>query len=256
MKRYSLLTIVLFSTAGTALWAAPAMAPDMPDLNLPAEEEVVQVAPKPTPAPARPAVSQTSRKSGQKEEVIAVTNFTVKRQDEYVETMTPKLPPLPALPSEEELMAQDAAANPEVEKKTENKPAEEKENNPFKLVYRPNVDRDPTLSPDDLLLLQHRREEEKRRIEEERKRKAEAERRRLAELQRQRQLELERLKDPSREIRGRIRINGIIGQEVFIGDKVYTVGKTVLGARIVSVQPDGVVFLYKGQRFTKKIQLQ
>jgi hypothetical protein len=106
------------------------------------------------------------------------------------------------------------------------------------------------------LLLRHREEERQRALEAERQRKIEAERRRLAELERQRQLELERLRDPSREVRGKIRISGIIGQEVFIGDKVYTVGKSVLGARIVSVQPDAVVFTYKGQKFTKKVQLQ
>ena len=125
-----------------------------------------------------------------------------------------------------------------------------------KVVYNPRSDRDPTLSPDDTLLLRHREEERQRALEAERQRKIEAERRRLAELERQRQLELERLRDPSREVRGKIRISGIIGQEVFIGDKVYTVGKSVLGARIVSVQPDAVVFTYKGQKFTKKVQLQ
>ena len=95
-----------------------------------------------------------------------------------------------------------------------------------------------------------------RAIELERQRKIEAERRRLAELERQRQLELERLRDPSREVRGKIRVNGIIGQEVFIGSKVYTVGKSVHGARIVQVLPDAVVFMYKGQKFTKKVQLK
>jgi hypothetical protein len=106
------------------------------------------------------------------------------------------------------------------------------------------------------LLLKHREEERLRAIELEKQRKIEAEKRRLAELERQRQLELERLRDPSREIRGKIHINGIIGQEVFIGDKVYTVGKSVLGAKIISIQPDAVVFLYKGQKFTKKVTLK
>ena len=84
----------------------------------------------------------------------------------------------------------------------------------------------------------------------------EEERRRLAEIERQRQLELERLRDPSREIRGRIHVNGIIGQEVFIGSKVYTVGGTVLGAKIVEILPDSVIFVYKGQRFTRKVELK
>ena len=124
------------------------------------------------------------------------------------------------------------------------------------MSFNPSTDRDPTLSPDDTLLLKHREEERLRAIELERQRKIEAERRRLAELERQRQLELERLRDPSREVRGKIRVNGIIGQEVFIGSKVYTVGKSVHGARIVQVLPDAVVFMYKGQKFTKKVQLK
>ena len=128
---------------------------------------------------------------------------------------------------------------------------------PQKLVqYNPPTDRDPTLSPDDTLLLKHREEERLRALEAERQRKLAEERRRLAELERQRQLELERLRDPSREVRGKIRVSGIIGQEVFIGNRIYTVGKSVYGARIVKVLPESVVFTYKGQQFTKKVDLQ
>lgn len=122
--------------------------------------------------------------------------------------------------------------------------------------YNPPTDRDPTLSPDDTLLLKHREEERLRALEAERQRKIDEERRRLAELERQRQLELERLRDPSREVRGKIRVNGIIGQEAFIGNKIYSVGQSVLGARIVSIQPDAVVFTYKGQQFTKRVELK
>ena len=106
------------------------------------------------------------------------------------------------------------------------------------------------------MLLKHREEERLRALEAERQRKIDEERRRLAELERQRQLELERLRDPSREVRGKIRVNGIIGQEAFIGNKIYSVGQSVLGARIVSIQPDAVVFTYKGQQFTKRVELK
>ncbi len=122
--------------------------------------------------------------------------------------------------------------------------------------YNPPTDRDPTLSPEDTLLLKHREEQRLRALEAERRRKIEEERRRLAELERQRQLELERLRDPSREIRGKIRVSGIIGQEAFIGNRIYSVGQTILGARIVEVRPDSVVFTYKGQRFIKKVDLK
>lgn len=125
-----------------------------------------------------------------------------------------------------------------------------------RVEYNPPTDRDPTLSPDDTLLLRHREEERLRALEAERQRKLDEERRRLEELERQRQWELELLRDPSRLIRGRIRVNGIIGQEAFIGNKIYSVGDSVLGARIVEVRPDAVVFVYKGQRFTRPVELK
>ncbi len=129
-------------------------------------------------------------------------------------------------------------------------------NNTPQVVYNPPTDRDPTLSPDDTLLLRHREEERLRALEAERQRKLDEERKRLEELERQRQWELELLRDPSRLIRGRIRVNGIIGQEAFIGNKIYSVGDSVLGARIVEVRPDAVVFVYKGQRFTRPVELK
>lgn len=135
-------------------------------------------------------------------------------------------------------------------------PAQAAETKTPLVQYNPPTDRDPTLSPDDALLLKHQEEERLRALEAERRRKMEAERRRLAELERQRQLELERLRDPSREVRGRIRVSGIIGQEVFIGNRIYSVGQTILGARIVEVRPDSVVFTYKGQRFIKNVDLK
>ena len=69
-----------------------------------------------------------------------------------------------------------------------------------------------------------------------------------------RQLELARLKDPTREVRNRIHIGGIIGKEVFIGSKVYTIGNRVLGAKIVEVRPDEVVFSYKGHKFVRRMK--
>ena len=191
---------------------------------------------------------------------IAVTNSSINK-DEYVEKINPdlsKLAPLPTMKDFEE--AQQAAL--QAEQQAELEAAREKElalaeaQKNKKVVYKPISDRDPTLSPDDALLLKGRLEQRRREKEAEQRRKAEAERRRIAELERQRQLELDRLRDPSREIRGKIKISGIVGKEVFIGSKVYTVGQSVLGAKIIAIQPDGVVFMYKGQRFTKKVKLQ
>ena len=111
-----------------------------------------------------------------------------------------------------------------------------------RVVYNPKSRRDPTLSPDDFLLLQFREQQRLAAIEAERQRKLAEER-------------LARIKDPTREVRNRIKIGGIIGQEVFIGSKIYTVGKSIYGARIVEVRPDSVVFSYKGHKFVRKMQL-
>ena len=124
-----------------------------------------------------------------------------------------------------------------------------------KVVYNPKNHRDPTLSPDDFLLLQYREQQRLAALEAERQRKLAEERRRREEAERLRQLELARIKDPTREVRNKIRVTGIIGEEVFIGDKIYTIGKSIYGARIVEVRPEEVVFSYKGHKFVRKVQL-
>lgn len=125
-----------------------------------------------------------------------------------------------------------------------------------RVVYNPKNRRDPTLSPDDFLLLQFREQKRLAALEAERQRKLAEERRKREEAERQRQLELARIKDPTREVRNKIKIGGIIGQEVFIGSRIYTVGKSIYGARIVEVRPDEVVFTYKGHKFVRKVQLK
>lgn len=124
-----------------------------------------------------------------------------------------------------------------------------------RVVFNPKTQRDPTLSPDDYLLLQYREQQRLAAIEAERQRKLAEERRRREEAERLRQLELERIKDPTREVRNKIRVSGVIGQEVFIGNKIYTIGNTIFGARVVEVHPDYVIFSYKGHRFRRNVQL-
>lgn len=133
------------------------------------------------------------------------------------------------------------------------KQVKEEEN---KIVYNPKVQRDPTLSPDDFLLLQYRKRQQLAAEEAERQRKLAEERRKREEAERARQLELALIKDPTIAVRDKIRVSGIIGKEVFIGNKIYTIGKTIRGAKIVDVRNDEVVFLYKGHKFTKKVQLR
>ena len=121
--------------------------------------------------------------------------------------------------------------------------------------FQLNKPQDPMLSPDDILLLEHREKQRLAALEAERKRKEEEERKRLAEEERKRQWELALLKDPSILIRDKIHIGGIIDKEVLIGGKLYTIGNTYMGAKIVAVDPDSVTFLYKGHRFVKKVKL-
>jgi len=124
-----------------------------------------------------------------------------------------------------------------------------------KVVFNPKNQRDPTLSPDDVLLMEHREKQRLAALAAERKRQEEEARRRALEEEKKRAWELYLLKHPEAEVKNKIRIGGIVGQEVFIGSKIYTVGNTVYGARIVAVSPDSVVFSYKGRKFVRKIQL-
>ena len=151
------------------------------------------------------------------------------------------------IPASEE---KEAFVTPREDVKTE---VVKKEKKP-KVEYRPKNRRDPTLSPDDVLLLQFREQQRLAALEAERQRKLAEERRKREEEERLRQLELARIKDPTREVRNKIRIDGIVGQEVFIGDKVYTVGNKIFGARITEVNPDEVVFSYKGHKFVRKMK--
>ncbi len=256
-------------------WAAD-FAPAVPDLNLPSEETVaplpveepvaVEEVPAPVPAPvAAPKKSPAKKAARPRSPKTAQATLAEKLK---AEAPTAEVPAAEApaaaevvAPKEEAPVAQEAEVVAPETAKEDFVPARETTaaapaKKAVKVTYAPSTDRDPTLSPSDIATIKRREADRLRAIEMEKQRKLEAEKRRLAELERLRQLELERLRDPSKEIRGKIRINGIIGQEVFIGNKVYTVGGTVLGAKIVSVQPEGVVFLYKGQKFTKKVQLK
>ena len=296
MIKLRLLAVSLFCFSFQPLWAVSALAPALPDLMLPAETQDQPAAPvaaaeTATPVPA-PSAPQKSRAAKKRSSVPAVTNTVSKVNTEEISvenllppsaqpltlaqapasapisapaetTMMPEAlpasvpadtvsaPSLPAQPVSAVPAAEEAVLVPAV-------PVQEAAAAPKEplVQFNPPTDRDPTLSPDDALLLKHREEERLRALEAERQRKLEEERRRLAELERQRRLELERLRDPSREIRGRIRVSGIIGQEAFIGNRIYSVGQTILGARIVEVRPDSVVFVYKGQRFIKNVDLK
>ncbi len=132
---------------------------------------------------------------------------------------------------------------------------------PREAIVKPQVSfslqnqRDPMLSPDDILLIRHREQQRMAAEAAERRRQAEAEKKRLAEEERRRQWELALIKDPTIIIRNQIHISGLIDKEVLIEGKLYTVGHTYKGAKIVAVGPDSVTFVYKGHRFVKKVKI-
>lgn len=172
--------------------------------------------------------------------------------------ITELLAEAPVLPQDAAMLEQPAAA-PEAGEGFVAKREEVAEETPAKtprVVYNPKNRRDPTLSPDDFLLLKYREQQRLAALEAERQRKLAEERRKREEAERQRLLELARIKDPTREVRNKIKVGGIIGQEVFIGSRIYTVGKSIYGARIVEVRPEEVVFSYKGHKFVRKVQLK
>ena len=160
----------------------------------------------------------------------------------------------PAVPADDTAIQQPPSPQEFVAKREE--VTEEQPSPTKRVVYNPKNRRDPTLSPDDFLLLQYREQQRLAAIEAERQRQLAEERRKREEAERLRQLELARIKDPTREVRNKIRIGGIIGQEVFIGSRIYTVGKSIYGARIVEVRPYEVVFSYKGHKFVRKVKLK
>ncbi len=162
----------------------------------------------------------------------------------------------PVLPEEALPAAEPAAEEDGFVAKREELPEETAPAQTKRVVFNPKNHRDPTLSPDDFLLLQYREQQRLAAIEAERQRKLAEERRKREEAERLRQLELARIKDPTREVRNKIKVGGIIGQEVFIGSRIYTVGKKIYGARIVEVRPEEVVFSYKGHKFVRKVQLK
>lgn len=112
-----------------------------------------------------------------------------------------------------------------------------------RVKFNPSTKRDPTVSPDERAAAEKREREA-----EAARKKAEAEaaeRERLARL---------RAQNPAWEVQGKIRLEGILHREVLINGRAYGVGQSVLGARITAVRANEVVFIYKGQTFTKKLQ--
>jgi len=115
--------------------------------------------------------------------------------------------------------------------------------------------RNPFLSKEEVLKIEQMRKAERRRLEEEA-----AERERLAREERKRRLQEQILKEeleryPARAVMYKITIDGILGKEAIVNGEVVGVGAKVLGAKVVAITDDSVWFVYKGQRFERKLPL-
>ena len=146
-------------------------------------------------------------------------------------------------------------ANAEVkDKNKENKPAQVQKTEVKKVSFNPTK-RNPFLSKEEVLKIEQMRKAERRRLEEEA-----AERERLAREERKRRLQEQILKEeleryPARAVMYKITIDGILGKEAIVNGEVVGVGSKVLGAKIVAITDDSVWFVYKGQRFERKLPL-
>lgn len=264
-------TICTVALLGLSLSLAHAqqVAPQTPALELnqePAAAARPVPAEKAAPAPKAPAKKRTVRNRRRTKAAAPATNLEGKTAPGVKETLAAQADvsveavaaPVPQAVPAAETPAQVDATQFEVKREEVAAPQTEpapKTKKTQRVVYNPKNHRDPTLSPDDFLLLQYREQQRLAAIEAERQRQLAEERRKREEAERLRQLELARIKDPTREVRNKIHVGGIIGQEVFIGSRIYTVGKSIYGARIVEVRPDEVVFSYKGHKFVRKVQL-
>ncbi len=115
--------------------------------------------------------------------------------------------------------------------------------------------RNPFLSKEEVIKIEQMRKAEQRRLAAE-----EAERQRLAEEERKRLLQQQILEEelrryPARAIMYKIRVDGIMGREAIVNGEVVGIGAKVLGAKVVSITDDSVWFVYKGQRFQRKLPL-
>ncbi len=264
-------TICTVALVGLSLSLAHAqqVASQTPALELnqePAAAAKPVPAEKAAPAPKAPAKKRTVRNRRRTKAAAPATNLEGKTAPGVKETLAAQADvsveavaaPVPQAVPAAETPAQVDATQFEVKREEVAAPQTEpapKTKKTQRVVYNPKNHRDPTLSPDDFLLLQYREQQRLAAIEAERQRQLAEERRKREEAERLRQLELARIKDPTREVRNKIHVGGIIGQEVFIGSRIYTVGKSIYGARIVEVRPDEVVFSYKGHKFVRKVQL-
>lgn len=121
--------------------------------------------------------------------------------------------------------------------------------------FAPKNSRDPFLSREEVDTIEKARQAEQKRINDERKRMEDAEKAKREAQLKQKEYEEELRRNPARAIMDKISVDGILGNEAIVNGEIKGIGDTVIGAKIVSVSDDSVTFVYKGQRFVKKLPL-
>ena len=126
---------------------------------------------------------------------------------------------------------------------------------PVKKVSFNTVKRNPFLSKEEIQQIERMRIAEEQRLEAQREAERIAAIEEQKRLIRQRILEEEMLRHPSREISDKLKINGILGKQAIVNQEVVGIGSKVLGAKVVAITDKSVWFVYKGERFERKLPL-
>ena len=121
--------------------------------------------------------------------------------------------------------------------------------------FAPKNLRDPFLSREEVDTIEKARAAEEKRVSDERRKLEEAEKARRDAQLKQKEYEEELKRNPARAIIDKISIDGILGNEAIVNGEIKGIGADVMGAKLVSVSDNSVTFVYKGQRFVKKLPL-
>lgn len=115
--------------------------------------------------------------------------------------------------------------------------------------------RNPFLSKEEVFKIETMKKEEQRRLEAQRLEEIRKAREEREALLRKKMLEEEMRLHPSREVRDKLKIDGILGRDAIVNGQVVSIGQKILGAKVVAVTDSSVWFVYKGERFQVKLPL-
>jgi hypothetical protein len=122
-------------------------------------------------------------------------------------------------------------------------------------VFAPKSMRNPFLSKEEVASIDKARDDEEAKNQAERQQAENAQRAKMQAEEKQRAYEEEIKRNPARAVMDKLSVDGILGNQAIINGEVRSVGAEVMGAKIVSVSENSVTFVYKGQRFVKKLPL-